>query len=96
MDKHDTVGIDCVAMCVNDIVSSGTPCFDSVAMGVSPKERKKLSRQRGLPPGGLPYRRETAEMPGFIPKTARYGGFSVGLVDYKDAIDPPSPRVTCS
>ncbi|HHU22120.1 MAG TPA: phosphoribosylformylglycinamidine cyclo-ligase [Clostridiales bacterium] len=98
MDKHDTVGIDCVAMCVNDIVCSGAaPLFfmDYVAMGKNiPQRTEEIvsgiaegCRQAGCALIGG----ETAEMPGFYPEDEYdLAGFSVGLVDYKDIIDGSS------
>ena len=96
MDKHDTVGIDCVAMCVNDIVCGGAkPLFflDYIACGKNRPERIeqivkgitdgcKLSRCALV--GG-----ETAEMPGFYPEDEYdLAGFSVGIVDEENIIDP--------
>ncbi|MGI5936591.1 MAG: phosphoribosylformylglycinamidine cyclo-ligase [Oscillospiraceae bacterium] len=95
MDKHDTVGIDCVAMCVNDIVCSGAaPLFflDYVAMGKNiPRRTEEIvsgvaegCRQAGCALIGG----ETAEMPGFYPEDEYdLAGFAVGIVDYKDIID---------
>ena len=95
MDKHDTVGIDCVAMCVNDIVCAGAePLFflDYLAMGKNFPERtaqivKGIAdgcRQSGCALIGG----ETAEMPGFYPMDEYdVAGFSVGLVDYDKLID---------
>ena len=95
MDKHDTVGIDCVAMCVNDIVCAGAePLFflDYVAMGKNFPERtaKIVSgvaegcRQAGCALIGG----ETAEMPGFYPEDEYdLAGFSVGVVDYDEILD---------
>jgi len=97
-DRHDTVGIDCVAMCVNDIVCSGArPLFflDYVAMGKNiPQRTEKIvagvaegCRQAGCALIGG----ETAEMPGFYPEEEYdLAGFAVGIVDYKDIIDGSS------
>lgn len=95
MDKHDTVGIDCVAMCVNDIICSGAePLFflDYLAMGKNfPERTAKIvegiaegCRQAGCALIGG----ETAEMPGFYPEDEYdMAGFSVGLVDYDQIIN---------
>ena len=95
MDKHDTVGIDCVAMCVNDIICSGaSPLFflDYVAVGKNVPSRIEAivsgvtegCRQAGCALIGG----ETAEMPGFYPEDEYdLAGFSVGLVDESDMID---------
>lgn len=95
MDKHDTVGIDCVAMCVNDIACAGAkPLFflDYLALGKnSPALVEAIvsgvaegCRQAGCALIGG----ETAEMPGFYP-VGEYdiAGFSVGLVDKRKVID---------
>ena len=94
-DKHDTVGIDCVAMCVNDIVCSGArPLFflDYLAVGKNVPSRIEAivsgvvegCRQAGCALVGG----ETAEMPGFYPEDEYdLAGFSVGLVDESDMID---------
>lgn len=95
MDKHDTVGIDCVAMCVNDIICSGAnPLFflDYLAMGKNFVDRTEQivagvaegCRQAGCALIGG----ETAEMPGFYPEDEYdLAGFSVGMVDEKKIID---------
>ncbi len=95
LDKHDTIGIDCVAMCVNDIACSGAkPLFflDYLALGKNiPELVEKIvsgiaegCRQSGAALIGG----ETAEMPGFYP-VGEYdvAGFSVGMVDFDDVID---------
>lgn len=95
LDKHDTVGIDCVAMCVNDIICGGAmPMFflDYIACGKNIPSRIeqivkgitdgcKMSRCALI--GG-----ETAEMPGFYPVDEYdLAGFSVGIVDEPNIID---------
>ncbi len=93
MDKHDTVGIDCVAMCVNDIVCCGArPLFflDYIALGKNVPE-KVASIVAGVAEGCVQagcavIGGETAEMPGFYPVDEYdLAGFSVGIVD-KDRI----------
>ena len=95
MDKHDTVGIDCVAMCVNDIVCAGaSPMFflDYVACGKNyPARIEQIvsgiaegCRQAGCALIGG----ETAEMPGFYPEEEYdLAGFSVGMVDKEKILD---------
>ena len=95
MDKHDTVGIDCVAMCVNDIVCSGAkPLFflDYLAVGKNIPERIEAivsgvtegCRQAGCALIGG----ETAEMPGFYPEDEYdLAGFSVGIADQARMLD---------
>ncbi|MCI5481771.1 MAG: phosphoribosylformylglycinamidine cyclo-ligase [Lachnospiraceae bacterium] len=94
MDKHDTVGIDCVAMCVNDIAcAGGEPLFflDYIACGKNEPEKiativsgvAEGCRQSGAALIGG----ETAEMPGFYPVDEYdLAGFAVGIVDEKDLI----------
>ena len=94
-NKHNTIGIDCVAMCVNDIICSGaSPLFflDYVAVGKNVPSRIEAivsgvtegCRQAGCALIGG----ETAEMPGFYPEDEYdLAGFSVGLVDESDMID---------
>lgn len=95
MDKHDTVGIDCVAMCVNDIVCSGAePLFflDYVAVGKNYPE-KVAQIVSGVAEGCVQsgcalIGGETAEMPGFYPvEEYDLAGFTVGIVDKKKIID---------
>ena len=95
MDKHDTVGQDCVAMCVNDIVCSGArPLFflDYVAVGKNEPE-KVASIVKGVADGCVQsgcalIGGETAEMPGFYPEDEYdLAGFAVGIVDKKKIID---------
>ena len=95
MDKHDTVGIDCVAMCVNDIVCGGAaPMFflDYIACGKNHPARI-ADIVSGIP-GGCRQAEcalvdgETAEMPGFYPVDEYdLAGFSVGIVDEEKIID---------
>ena len=95
MDKHDTVGIDCVAMCVNDIICCGAkPLFflDYIACGKNLPERiaQIVSgvAEGCVQSGAALIGGETAEMPGFYPEDEYdLAGFSVGLVDKKDIID---------
>ena len=94
MDKHDTVGIDCVAMCVNDIAcAGGEPLFflDYIACGKNYPE-KIASIVSGVAEGCKQSEAaliggETAEMPGFYPEDEYdLAGFAVGIVDEKDLI----------
>ena len=95
MDKHDTVGIDCVAMCVNDIICCGAkPLFflDYIACGKNLPERiaQIVSgvAEGCVQSGAALIGGETAEMPGFYPEEEYdLAGFSVGLVDKKAIID---------
>ncbi|NLW25988.1 phosphoribosylformylglycinamidine cyclo-ligase [Acetivibrio saccincola] len=95
MDKHDTIGIDCVAMCVNDIVCSGAePLFflDYIALGKNrPEQVKEIVKgiSKGCIEAGCALiGGETAEMPGFYPD-GEYdvAGFAVGIVDKSKIID---------
>lgn len=95
MDKHDTIGIDAVAMCVNDIAcSGGEPLFflDYVACGKNYPE-KIASIVSGVAEGCLQSEcalvgGETAEHPGLMPEDDYdLAGFAVGVVDKKDIID---------
>lgn len=95
MDKHDTVGIDCVAMCANDIVCSGAaPMFflDYIACGKNEPE-KIASIVAGVAEGCVQagcalVGGETAEMPGFYPENEYdLAGFCVGVVDKNKIID---------
>ncbi len=94
MDKHDTVGIDCVAMCVNDIAcAGGEPLFflDYIACGKNYPE-KIATIVKGVADGckqsdAALIGGETAEMPGFYPEDEYdLAGFAVGVVDQKDLI----------
>ncbi len=95
MDKHDTVGIDCVAMCVNDIICCGArPLFflDYIAIGKNVPE-KVAELVKGVAEGCVQagcalIGGETAEHPGVMPPDDYdLAGFSVGIVDKKDLID---------
>ena len=93
MDKHDTVGIDCVAMCVNDIICSGAkPLFflDYIACGKNFPERiadiVKGVSEGCVQSGAALIGGETAEMPGFYPiDEYDLAGYCTGIVD-KDRI----------
>jgi len=101
MDKHDTVGIDCVAMCVNDIICGGAkPLFflDYIACGKNVPE-KMAAIVSGIAEGCVQagcalVGGETAEMPGFYPEEEYdLAGFSVGVVDKDKIIDTASVQV---
>lgn len=98
MDKHDTVGIDCVAMCVNDIICCGAkPLFflDYIACGKNYPE-KIADIVKGVcdgcvMSGAALIGGETAEMPGFYPiDEYDLAGFSVGVVDKEKIINNKS------
>ncbi len=98
--KHDTVGIDCVAMCVNDIICSGAkPLFflDYIACGKNQPE-KIAEIVSGVAEGGVQAGAElvggeTAEMPGFYPEDEYdLAGFAVGIVDKDKIIDNRSMK----
>ncbi|MEE1314340.1 MAG: phosphoribosylformylglycinamidine cyclo-ligase [Faecalimonas sp.] len=94
LDKHDTIGIDCVAMCVNDIAcAGGEPLFflDYIACGKN--EPEKIATivsgvaEGCIQSGAALIGGETAEMPGFYPVDEYdLAGFAVGVVDEKDLI----------
>ena len=95
MDKHDTIGIDCVAMCVNDIICVGAkPLFflDYIACGKNVPE-KIAQIVSGVAEGCVQagcalIGGETAEHPGMMPENEYdLAGFSVGIVDKKKIID---------
>ena len=100
LDKHDTVGIDCVAMCVNDIVCCGAkPIFflDYIAIGRNEPE-KVATLVSGVAEGCVQsgcalIGGETAEHPGTMaPEDYDLAGFSVGIVDKKKIIDREKMR----
>ena len=95
MEKYDTVGIDCVAMCVNDVICCGAkPLFflDYIACGKNVPE-KIADIVKGVAEGCVQSDSalvggETAEMPGFYPEDEfDLAGFSVGIVDKEKVID---------
>ena len=95
MDKHDTVGIDCVAMCANDVACAGAkPLFflDYIAVGKNVPERVEqivAGVAEGCVQAGCALiGGETAEMPGFYPKEEYdLAGFCVGMADKAKLID---------
>ena len=100
LDKHDTVGIDCVAMCVNDVICCGAkPLFflDYIACGKNVPE-KIASIVSGVAEGCVQSGAaliggETAEMPGFYPVDEYdLAGFTVGVVDKAKILDNTSVR----
>jgi phosphoribosylformylglycinamidine cyclo-ligase len=100
MDKHDTVGIDCVAMCVNDIICAGArPLFflDYIALGKNvPEKVEKIVA--GVAEGGVQAEcalvgGETAEHPGMMPQDEYdIAGFSVGIVEKSKILDKNSVK----
>jgi phosphoribosylformylglycinamidine cyclo-ligase len=95
MDKHDTIGIDCVAMCVNDVVCCGAkPLFFLDYLAVGKNYPEKIAQiVSGVADGCVQSNcalvgGETAEMPGFYPiDEYDLAGFSVGMVDRNKMID---------
>ena len=95
MDKHDSIGIDCVAMCVNDVAcAGGEPLFflDYIACGKNDPERiatiVKGVADGCIQSGAALIGGETAEMPGFYPiEEYDLAGFCVGVADKCDLID---------
>jgi phosphoribosylformylglycinamidine cyclo-ligase len=95
MDKHDTIGIDCVAMCVNDVICAGAkPLFflDYIACGKNVPE-KIATIVKGIADGCVEsgcalVGGETAEHPGMMPEEEYdLAGFTVGIVDEKKILD---------
>ena len=94
-DKHDTVGIDCVAMCVNDVICCGAkPLFflDYIAVGKNYPEKVaeivKGVAEGCVQSGAALVGGETAEMPGFYPEDEYdLAGFTVGVVDKDKILD---------
>lgn len=100
MDKHNTIGIDCVAMCVNDIICCGAkPQFflDYIAVGKNYPE-KVAEIVSGIADGCVQsgcalIGGETAEMPGFYPVDEYdVAGFSVGVVDKEKILKPDEQK----
>ena len=101
LDKHDTIGIDCVAMCVNDVICCGAkPLFflDYIACGKNIPE--KIADIVGgvaegcVQSGAALIGGETAEHPGMMPDDDYdLAGFTVGIVDKEKIIDPSTMKV---
>ncbi len=100
VDKHDTIGVDCVAMCVNDIAAQGAePLFflDYIACGKNVPERiadiVAGVAEGCVQAGAALVGGETAEMPGFYPEDEYdLAGFTVGLVDEERILDSSAMR----
>ena len=95
LDKHDTVGIDCVAMCVNDVICAGAKpliFLDYIACGKNVPEKiadlVKGVAEGCVQAGAALVGGETAEMPGFYPEDEYdLAGFTVGVVDKSKILD---------
>lgn len=95
LDKHDTIGIDCVAMCVNDVVCCGAaPLFFLDYLAVGKNYPEKVAEivsgvaEGCVQSGSALIGGETAEMPGFYPENEYdLAGFSVGIVDKEKIVD---------
>ena len=100
MDKHDTIGIDCVAMCVNDLICCGAkPLFflDYIACGKNYPEKiaqiVKGVAEGCVQSGAALIGGETAEMPGFYDEDEYdLAGFAVGMVDKSKILDKESVK----
>jgi len=100
LDRHDTVGIDCVAMCVNDVICCGAkPLFflDYIALGrLSPEKVASIVSgvaEGCVQSGAALVGGETAEMPGFYPENEYdLAGFAVGMVDRAKMLDKKEMR----
>lgn len=100
LDKHDTIGIDCVAMCVNDIICCGAkPQFflDYIAIGKNyPEKVAKIVSgvaEGCVQSGCALVGGETAEHPGMMPEDEYdLAGFSVGVVDKSKILDPSTQK----
>lgn len=95
MDRHDTIGIDCVAMCVNDVICGGAqPLFFLDYLAVGKNQPEKIEKivagvaEGCVQSGCALVGGETAEMPGFYPEDEYdLAGFCVGMVDRSKIID---------
>ena len=100
MDKHDTVGIDCVAMCVNDVITCGAKpliFLDYIACGKNVPEKIAAVvagvAEGCVQAGAALVGGETAEMPGFYPEDEYdLAGFTTGVVDRSRIIDNTAMR----
>ena len=100
MDKHDTVGVDCVAMCVNDVITCGAKplvFLDYIACGKNVPEKIAAIvsgvAEGCVQAGAALVGGETAEMPGFYPENEYdLAGFTVGVVEKSKIIDNTQMR----